>query len=144
MTKEFQLADELAQTSIVLTQLPLCSLLLANDSNYPWFILVPRRADVSEIFQLDWQDQQQLLNESSLLAELIAQEFSADKINIAALGNMVPQLHLHHVVRYKTDVAWPNPIWGASLATQYTEKQVDEVRQRVVNKLQVIMNQNSQ
>ena len=104
----------------------LCHLLLAKDANYPWFILVPDRDGVSEIFQLSAQDQQQLMIESSQLSEVLADKFQADKINIAALGNMVPQLHIHHVVRYRNDVAWPAPIWGAVPAKPYTESELSE------------------
>jgi diadenosine tetraphosphate (Ap4A) HIT family hydrolase len=83
----------------VVGRFSLCHLLLMNDANYPWFILVPDRQNISEIFQLSPVDRQLLTEESSCLAESLAQTFAADKINIAALGNMVPQLHIHHIVR---------------------------------------------
>jgi len=114
------LHPQLAQDCFIVGQFPLSALLLLNDSQYPWFILVPQRQDVSEIHQLSASDQQQLIRESSLLAACIEKEFKADKINIAALGNMVPQLHIHHIVRYKNDPAWPAPVWGYATAVPYS------------------------
>ena len=108
----FTLHPQLQADCIPLGRFPLCQLLLLNDANYPWFILVPEREDISEIYQLAAEDQQQLLRESSHLAQQLADHFKADKMNIAALGNVVPQLHLHHIVRYRHDPAWPAPIWG--------------------------------
>jgi len=113
------LHPQLAQDCFIVGQFPLSALLLLNDSQYPWFILVPQRQDVNEIHQLSASDQQQLIRESSLLAACIEKEFKADKINIAALGNMVPQLHIHHIVRYKNDPAWPAPVWGYATAVPY-------------------------
>ena len=114
------LHPQLDQDSVIIGQFPLCLLLLLNDSNYPWFILVPQYEALTEIHQLNEQDQQQLMRESSQLASCIEQEFQADKINIAALGNMVPQLHIHHIVRYRTDPAWPAPVWGKVTALPYS------------------------
>jgi diadenosine tetraphosphate (Ap4A) HIT family hydrolase len=91
-----------------------------RDANYPWFILVPDREGISEIYQLSEADQAQLLRESSRLAAVLAERFQADKLNIAALGNVVPQLHIHHVVRYRDDAAWPAPVWGRVPARPYT------------------------
>ncbi|PJA33790.1 MAG: diadenosine tetraphosphate hydrolase [Zetaproteobacteria bacterium CG_4_9_14_3_um_filter_53_7] len=106
------LHPQLEKDCFVVGQLSLCTVLLMNDSSYPWFILVPQREGITEIHQLSEEDQQQLMRESSQLAAVIEKEFNADKINIAALGNMVPQLHIHHIVRYRTDPAWPAPVWG--------------------------------
>ena len=103
-----------------------------KDANYPWFILVPDRENVTEIFQLDETDQKQLITESSLLSSTITRLFNADKINIAALGNLVPQLHLHHIVRYTTDAAWPAPVWGKLPAKPYTEKEIDQVFDKLI------------
>lgn len=98
-----------------------------KDANYPWFILVPDRENITEIFQLDETDQQQLITESSLLSSTITRLFNADKINIAALGNLVPQLHVHHIVRYTTDAAWPAPVWGKLPAKPYSEQEINRV-----------------
>ena len=81
-------------------------------ANYPWVILVPRRAKVTEIFHLNESDQGLLIKESTFVAATMHALFAADKMNVAALGNIVPQLHLHHIVRRTTDQAWPQPVWG--------------------------------
>ena len=127
----FTLHSQLAQDCFDLGAFPLCRLLLMNDSNYPWFILVPQRQDVAEIYQLTADDQLQLLRESSHLAEVLARQFAADKLNIAALGNVVPQLHVHHVVRYRSDAAWPAPVWGRVPAEPYTDAGVALVLERL-------------
>ena len=101
------------------------------DANYPWFILVPDRENITEIYQLDENDQRQLIAESSVLSATICEQFNADKINIAALGNLVPQLHIHHIVRYIDDAAWPAPVWGRQPAKPYS----DEARERLVSRL---------
>ncbi|RUO18642.1 HIT domain-containing protein [Aliidiomarina haloalkalitolerans] len=124
---EFQLAAALEQDCFVLGDLPLCRVLLMNDSQYPWFILVPRRAEIQELFQMNSSDQREFMRESSWFGERIMQHFNGDKLNVAALGNMVPQLHVHHVVRFQTDPAWPKPVWGASPAVAYTSDQADEL-----------------
>lgn len=108
----FALHPRLAADTLVLGDFTLSRLLLMNDAQYPWFILVPRREDAREVYLLDERDQQQLLKESSVLSRAIMQAFKGDKLNVAALGNLVPQLHLHHVVRFATDPAWPRPVWG--------------------------------
>ena len=135
----FTLHPQLAHDCFELADFPLCKLLLCNDSAYPWFILVPKVSDIKDVYQLDWQQQQQLLNESSLLSELVMQVFDGDKMNVAALGNVVEQLHVHHVVRYKTDVSWPKPIWGQQALTPYTEVELTELKEKLLPKLAVIL-----
>ena len=127
----FQLNPQLAKDCIDMGRFDLCRLLLMNDSQYPWFILVPEVADVREIYQLSKRQRGQLQEESCYLAEQLAQLFSADKMNIAAIGNLVPQLHIHHVVRYRTDKAWPAPIWGKFSVIPYSDEQRDERLNRV-------------
>lgn len=122
----FELHSRLAEDCYYLGDFPLCALLLSKDANYPWYILVPKQANTNEAFQLSALDQQQLQYESLLLSRLLNDGYRADKMNIAALGNMVPQLHIHHIVRYKTDIAWPNPIWGFADAISYNEQQLQE------------------
>jgi len=119
---------QLADDCILLGHLPLCRLLLMNDSQYPWFILVPDRIDVREIFQLDEGDRYQLMKESCQLSEFLIDAYAGDKLNVAALGNQVPQLHLHHIVRYTSDAAWPAPIWGRSPPHAYSSSAIDEIR----------------
>ena len=90
-----------------------------NDANHPWVILVPQRANIREIHELSDADQVQLIRESSRVSRTMAELFKADKMNVAALGNMVPQLHIHHIARFQNDAAWPNPVWGKYPAKSY-------------------------
>jgi diadenosine tetraphosphate (Ap4A) HIT family hydrolase len=124
---EFKLHPTLTADTCFIADLPLCRLLLSNDSNYPWGILVPRRGNISEIYQLSDIDQQRLLLESSTLSQCLQSTLNPDKLNIAALGNVVPQLHIHHIARYKHDKAWPAPIWGHSKPTPYTPEHRDKL-----------------
>ena len=139
-SEPFNLHPQLANDCIELANFPICKLLLCNDSAYPWFILVPQVNEISYIYQLDWQQQQQLLNESSLLSELLMQVFEGDKMNVAALGNVVEQLHVHHVVRYKTDVSWPKPIWGQQPLTPYSDEDLLNLKKKLLPKISVILN----
>jgi diadenosine tetraphosphate (Ap4A) HIT family hydrolase len=118
---KFELHPQLAADTFVIGDLPLCRVLLMNDARFPWVILVPRRKDISEIYDLTMQDQQLLWQESALVAEKLMKLTEADKMNIAALGNVVPQLHVHHVARFQTDAVWPKPIWGQGVAEPYSE-----------------------
>lgn len=119
--KKFELHPRLHSDTFLAGDWPLCRLLLMNDSHYPWFILVPRRENIREIFELDAADQLQLFRESVMLSRALAQAFRGDKLNVAALGNVVPQLHMHHIVRFVDDAAWPKPVWGAQAPKPYTE-----------------------
>ncbi|MBU0912582.1 MAG: HIT domain-containing protein [Gammaproteobacteria bacterium] len=127
----FELAAEFERDSVWLADWPLCQLRVQNDANYPWFILLPRRAAMVEIIDLTEQDRAQLWRESAFLSVFLKSEFHAKKLNIAALGNMVPQLHLHHIVRYESDLAWPAPVWGKVPATPYTETQWQQLKQKM-------------
>ncbi len=127
----FELDLCLADDCLVIGDFPLCRMLLMNDASYPWFILVPRVSGIEEIYQLSAEHQHQLLKESSYVAEKLKDIFAADKMNVAALGNVVRQLHIHHVVRRVTDAAWPGPVWGFQPAVPYTEDQVRDIRERL-------------
>jgi diadenosine tetraphosphate (Ap4A) HIT family hydrolase len=127
----FALDPRLQQDTLVIGDFPLSRLLLSNDANYPWFILVPRRDDISELFQLDVVDQQQLWQETTALAELLKDLFDADKMNVATLGNVVSQLHMHVIVRKRDDAAWPAPVWGKVAAKPYSDEQVAAIRERL-------------
>jgi diadenosine tetraphosphate (Ap4A) HIT family hydrolase len=131
----FDLDPRLQEDTYVLGDFPLCRLLLSKDANYPWFILVPRRADISELFQLDDNDKQQLWEETTALAETLKDSFAADKMNVATLGNVVAQLHMHVIVRRRNDPAWPAPVWGNKPATAYTVEQLVEIRKRLATVL---------
>ncbi len=109
---KFILPPQLAADCLQVGQLRLSRILLMNDRQFPWYILVPERQDVTEIYRLSQNDQMQLWRESALLAEMITQIHQPDTLNIATIGNIVPQLHMHHIARYKTDKAWPAPVWG--------------------------------
>jgi len=122
----FELDPRLAKDSLTLGQFPLSFVLLSRDANYPWCILVPQREGVRELHHLDSSDRMQLLEESCALASLMERLFSPDKMNVAALGNMVPQLHLHHVARFKGDRAWPKPVWGAVDAIEYADDLIQD------------------
>ncbi len=121
---DFTLHPQLAADCHRLGDAPLCRLLLMNDAQYPWCILVPRRAEAREIYQLDLADQRQLLDESTTLGETLMRTFGGDKLNVAALGNVVPQLHLHHIVRRHGDPAWPAPVWGRHPAQPYAAEEL--------------------
>lgn len=127
----FVLNSMLQRDTIALGHFTLCQLLLMNDNHYPWFVLVPEKDKIREIFELPATDQVQLMQESSFLGNLIYTAFNADKLNIAALGNICPQLHIHHIARYKTDSAWPAPVWGKQAATPYTEEEVNQIIEKL-------------
>lgn len=127
----FVLDSRLQQDTVWVGDYPLCSLLLMNDAQYPWFILVPRREDVSELFQLDGADQLQLWQETNGLAEVLKGCFAADKMNVATLGNVVSQLHMHVIVRRREDAAWPAPVWGKHPAQPYTPEQLAVLKARL-------------
>ena len=129
------LHPQLQKDCVVVGRMSLSHLLLMKDANYPWFILVPDRKNITEIYQLSPEDQQRLMRESSALAASLAKAYAADKINIAALGNVVPQLHVHHIVRYLHDPAWPEPVWGKLPVKPYTGEQLVAVISRLRNVL---------
>ena len=131
----FQLDPRLEADTQLLGAFPLSLLLLSKDANYPWCILVPQREGIREIYQLNEADRRQLLDESCLVAETLSDLFGADKINVATIGNMVPQLHMHHVVRFESDAAWPGPVWGAVAAATYPQQLLTETAERIVTAL---------
>jgi diadenosine tetraphosphate (Ap4A) HIT family hydrolase len=131
MPSLFQLPQQLQHDCIIIGRFDLCQILLMNDSQYPWFILVPMVANVSEIYQLSKSERSQLIEESSDFSTILANCYKAEKLNIAAIGNLVPQLHIHHIVRYQTDKAWPAPVWGKFPAIPYTEQQLQDTVSRV-------------
>ena len=127
----FELHSQLQGDCVPVGDFPLCRLLLLNDRQYPWFVLVPRRSELREVFELSDADRAQFHAESDLLAQVLSETFKADKMNVAALGNMVPQLHVHHIVRYRQDPAWPAPVWGKLPAVPYAENELADMLQRV-------------
>lgn len=133
----FQLHPRLQQDCIAIGRFNLCRLLMMNDSQYPWFILVPEIPGLLEIYQLSKPERELLLEESCFLAENLAVLYKADKMNIASIGNMVPQLHIHHIVRYENDKAWPAPVWGKFAAVPYTEQQITDTLSRIRGRLAI-------
>ncbi len=122
----FELDSRLAADTRAITDFLLCRVLLFDDRRYPWVILVPKRPGVHEIHHLPVDARHQLMAESCRVASALEELFAPDKLNIAALGNMVPQLHLHHVARYVGDPAWPGPVWGHSPRQAYAEQDAAE------------------
>jgi len=133
----FQLHPRLAADTRDVTRLTLCRVLLMNDRRFPWLILVPERADIREIHQLSAADRALLVEEIAQVAQAMERFHRADKMNVAALGNMVPQLHVHVIARFTTDPAWPNPVWGKGSAEAYDQKQIDKIVATVKRELAV-------
>jgi len=131
MSLNFDLHPQLAADCVVIGDLPLCRLLLMDDANYPWCILVPRRAGVREIHELAPDDQALLLGEVTQLSAAMQSLFAADKMNVAALGNVVPQLHVHVIARHAGDPAWPRPVWGAVPRLPYAAAERDAMVARL-------------
>ena len=121
---DFVLHPQLEKDSEYVIELTLCVVRLINDANYPWLILVPQVANIGEVIDLSDAQQQQLWQESAMVSRVLKHLFTPDKLNVAALGNMVPQLHLHHIVRYQNDVSWPKPIWGQVPSMEYSDEQL--------------------
>ena len=106
------LSAQLKSDTIDIGDLPLSRVLIIKDAHYPWLLLVPRRADIIEIIDLSEVEQAQLMTEVCRVARALKDITKCDKLNIAALGNLVPQLHVHVIARRAGDAAWPRPVWG--------------------------------
>ncbi len=123
----FELHPQLAADTFRVGSLELCDLLLMNDSNYPWLILVPKVQETREIHELTPGDQHVLMAEITAVSRRLERLTHADKMNVAALGNMVPQLHVHVIARFEADPAWPGPIWGKVPTTPYGDEQKNDL-----------------
>jgi diadenosine tetraphosphate (Ap4A) HIT family hydrolase len=121
MQAGFVLDPRLSADTIPVGDLALCSVLLMNEARFPWLILVPRRADVSELTDLSREDAAVLTDEIRLAAGVMQALAQPDKINVGALGNVVAQLHVHVVGRFRSDPAWPGPVWGHGSRMPYPE-----------------------
>lgn len=128
----FSLHPQIEKDTVPIGRFPLCELRLMNDVNYPWFMLVPQRENLREIHELNENDLHLLMRESVTLSRAIAAAFAPDKLNIAALGNVVPQLHIHYIARYTSDPAWPAPVWGKVAAVAYSTEALAEVRKKIL------------
>jgi diadenosine tetraphosphate (Ap4A) HIT family hydrolase len=125
----WHLHPQLADDSTPVIELALCEVRLMDDANHPWLILVPRVADTVEIIDLSPAQRTQLTAEIDIAARALKALFKPDKLNVAALGNLVPQLHVHVIARYQNDIAWPRPVWGAANARPYApEELIERVR----------------
>jgi len=127
------LDKRLEKDCVLLAQSKLNYLLLNKDANFPWVILVPKQENISELFELSEEDQVQLTLETNQIASRLKKAFQADKMNVAAIGNVVSQLHVHVVARFKLDAVWPKPIWGAIEAKTYEEKQLKNTTELILN-----------
>jgi len=134
----WSLHPQLAADTMPVCDLALSRLLVMNDANFPWLILVPRRAGVSEIIDLG-AEQALLMDELALVSRALKEETRCDKLNVAAIGNMVPQLHVHIVARRRDDPAWPKPVWGALPRHDYEADAMEcfiaAIRDRVASSL---------
>ena len=111
---DWSLHSQLQKDTIDIGDLPLCRVLVIKDAHYPWLLLVPRRPDAVEIIDLEEVEQAQLMTEISRVARALKAITQCDKLNVAALGNVVPQLHVHIIARRTGDAAWPRPVWGVA------------------------------
>src|SRR3954451_19068753 len=109
---DWTLHPQLAADTVIVGDLPLSRVRVMNDANYPWLILVPRKADITEVIDLEEAVQTQLMSEVTRVARALREITACHKLNIAALGNVVPQLHVHVIARFRNDAAWPNPVWN--------------------------------
>jgi diadenosine tetraphosphate (Ap4A) HIT family hydrolase len=128
----YSLHPQLQEDCLVLGNFRLSQVLLNRDANYPWCILVPEREAVTEIHHLGIEDRQQLMLESCLLAETMVDLFTPDKMNVAVLGNKVPQLHVHHIARYRDDPTWPGPVWGVCTPKPYSAHELETRAKHIV------------
>lgn len=131
----FQLDQKLQADTFLIHDLKICRVLLMNDANYPWVILVPKKENLVELTDLDFEDQIEVLREINLVAKILKDDFGAHKINIATLGNVVRQLHIHVIARKKNDATFPKPVWGNAQAKPYEEKSAQEMIEKIKSSL---------
>ncbi|MBW8284576.1 MAG: HIT family protein [Rhizobium sp.] len=129
---KFLLDERLARDSDLLVNLGLCELRLINDSRWPWLVLVPKRPGVSEVFDLTPLDQAVLTFEQNTVAAALKSATGATKINVAAIGNIVRQLHVHVIARKEGDANWPGPVWGHGTAVPYSEDERRTFQQKIL------------
>lgn len=127
----FTLHPDLVRDCLPVGDFPLSRLLMMNDGAYPWFVLVPRVPGVKDAYELSADDHAQLTTESRALCGVLMEAFGGEKMNVAALGNMTPQLHVHHIVRYADDPAWPGPIWGKQPMLPMDEAAITDCRNKL-------------
>lgn len=134
----FAVHPRLVQDTLFVVDLTLSRVLLMDDERFPWLILVPRIPAIQELFELKESSKTQLWTEITILSKLLKTMMSADKINIATLGNQVPQLHIHIIARYKQDEAWPAPVWGFSTPKPYPEKKAASLLEQLMKEIKIV------
>ncbi len=122
----FVLHERLSADTFYIGDFPLCQVLMMNDQRYPWFILVPKKNQLTELYHLTEEDRVHYIQETSFLSQKVMDAYAGHKLNVATLGNIVPQLHVHHVVRYREDDAWPGPVWGVGESVPYDDEMLKE------------------
>ena len=122
----FELHPQLAEDTVPVIELALSEVRLMDDANHPWLVLVPRIANAVELIDLDATQRMQLTTEIDATSRALKTLFKPDKLNVAALGNMVPQLHVHVIARFQHDIAWPRPVWGVANARPYAPEELIE------------------
>lgn len=127
MPADWSLHPQLDKDTVSIGDLPLCRVLLIRDAHYPWLVLVPRRPETVEIIDLDEVARAQLMTEITRVSRALREVTRCDKLNVAALGNAVPQLHVHIIARRRTDAAWPRPIWGVMPPLPYNLRDMQEL-----------------
>lgn len=127
----FVLHSTLARDTVEVARLPLCRVLLMNDRRFPWLILVPERESLREIHELPPAERSILIEEIARAGQELVHLFQPDKLNTGALGNIVPQLHVHIVARFATDAAWPGPVWGSGVTIAYAASDLEEMKGRI-------------
>ena len=135
MAETWTLHPQLDRDTASLGDLPLSRVLVINDANYPWLLLVPRRPDITEVIDLDEVEQAQLMTEVTRVARALRDVTACHKLNIAALGNVVPQLHVHVIARFRSDAAWPKPVWGVAPPRPYDREELHNFGQPLRKKI---------
>jgi diadenosine tetraphosphate (Ap4A) HIT family hydrolase len=135
--ESWSLHPQLARDTVSIGDLALSRVLVANDANWPWLILVPRRPGVCEIIDLDQVERAALMTEIALASRVLKEVTACDKLNVAALGNMVPQLHVHVIARRAGDAGWPKPVWGAAPPIAHEPRELERFIAAIRRKLWV-------
>jgi len=126
LPERFELHPQLAADTHPLASFALCELRLMDDANYPWLVLVPRVANARELTDLDSGQRHALADDVDRASRLLLDAFQPFKLNVAAIGNVVPQLHVHVIARFENDPAWPAPVWGRVTAQSYSPEMLVE------------------
>ena len=138
MTTSFKIHSKLQDDCVYLGRMKLCEVLLMNDNRFPWVILVPRIPGLRDFHELPEDSRPDLFNEIEVVSQTLKKQYKADKINVAALGNQVPQLHVHIIARRQSDEAWPGPVWGSGTIQPYSRDALAEIVQILKHDLALV------